>query len=183
MVIFLHLLVTNLVLIYFYSETPPVKPQKAANILILNFVFGMIMVLASPQPLTIIGLSGPVYVYESMVKKAIYKMELEYYLYGFRLLVSIFTFLILFFASFLDWKKITHAIGHFTVEIFEVENGLMFIILSIKAFQSLEYDDDIKMKTAIPVIILVSTSQVNCDGSLLQLNSFFLNSSQVIGAF
>ena len=41
----------------------------------------------------------------------------------------------------------------------------------------------ITMKVTIPVMILVSTSQVNCVGSLLQLNSFFLNSSQVIGAF
>ncbi|CAH8636777.1 unnamed protein product [Schistosoma rodhaini] len=93
-------------------------------------VVGITFSLFSGQPLTIMGSTGPVLVFESIIFRLCTKMEWSYL--SFRLWIGIWVALALFIMVALDLSALVKFITRFTEESFAALIGLIFFIEALK---------------------------------------------------
>ena len=132
--VFLHLLITNLSFMYIYKKKLLPNNKDVILAMIFNVLCGLAMTIFSARPLMIVGLSGPISVYDYLVYSSIkYNLHGNTAVHGFRLITSIMTFILLTIFSMLKLPKIAQYFTNFTEEILELEIAITLILIVNKA--------------------------------------------------
>ena len=162
--IFVHLLVTNIAFMYIYNSKWLKKDADVVIAMIFNMLCGIALGMFSSRPLMVVGLSGPVSIYESLVYegvKLILKENRKYteILFAFRFIISVITFLLLTIVSMFDLPKFASYFTNFTEEIFELEIAITFLIIAIKAiffhYEPVTGEQQVHMSAVLSLLALL----------------------------
>ncbi|CAI9721653.1 sodium bicarbonate cotransporter 3-like isoform X1 [Octopus vulgaris] len=154
----------SFVFLYFACLTPIItfggllgdatgENMAAFESILAGAICGIVYALISGQPLTILGSTGPVLVFETILYNFCSEQQFDYL--AFRLWIGIWTGLVLFIIVALDLSALVRYITRFTEESFAALISLIFIVEALAKLYHIK--DNYPIKTLSSV-----TPYVNC---------------------
>lgn len=127
-----------------------------------NAFVGIVYALFSGQPLSILGLTGPVLIYEKILFTMTLSLDWEYL--NFRLCVGIWIAIFLFLAVAFNLSSFVTYISRFTEETFAALIGVLFIYGAFKKVASINksFPMDAPKCACIPVPMAGTSVQFDC---------------------